>query len=121
MAKLYDYNARPIDVNVMRHHELLPKHTATFQNYPNPFNPETWIPYQLAKDSTVTVRIYRSTGQLVRTMDLGHKQAGPYITKDMAAHWDGTTDTGELAASGIYYYSVKAGEYTATRKMIIVR
>jgi len=121
MAELYDYNARPMDVVVMRHHELLPKHTAAFQNYPNPFNPETWIPYQLVTDSSVIIRIYSSSGQLVRTIDLGYRKAGGYVSRGEAAHWDGTTDSGELAASGIYYYNVKAGEYTATKKMIVVR
>lgn len=90
-----------------------------FQNYPNPFNPETWIPYQLAEDSPVTIRIYSSTGQLIKTMDLGYKKAGAYVTKDAAAYWDGRSKAGEYVASGVYFYSIQAGDFVATNKMTV--
>ncbi len=77
--------------------------TAVFQNYPNPFNPETWIPYQLAEDSEVTIRIYNSAGRLIRILDLGYKEAGLYVTRDVAAHWDGMTGNGEDTASGVFF------------------
>jgi len=91
------------------------------QNYPNPFNPETWIPYQLAGDVDVIIRICDVTGKLISTLDLGHKPAGAYITKDKAAYWDGKNEAGERVASGIYFYSVQAGGFTATEKMIIAQ
>jgi hypothetical protein len=93
--------------------------TEVFQNYPNPFNPETWIPYQLAEDSEVTVRIYNSAGRLIRTLDLGHRAVGSYITRDAAAYWDGKTDTGEYVSSGVFFYTIQAGEFTATKKMAV--
>ena len=92
-----------------------------FQNYPNPFNPETWIPYQLGKDTESEIKIYTSNGQLVRKLDLGQKQAGSYINQENAAYWDGRNDAGECVSSGVYYYSIQAGEYSATKKMIVVR
>lgn len=95
--------------------------TAVFQNYPNPFNPETWIPYQLAEDSEVAIRIYNSAGALIRILDLGHREAGLYVTRDVAAHWDGMTDSGENAASGIYFFSIQTGSYSATKKMIVAQ
>ena len=95
--------------------------TEVFQNYPNPFNPETWIPYQLAQDSEVTIRIYNSAGTLIRTLDIGHRTIGLYITRDAAAYWDGKTDTGEYVSSGVFFYTIQAGEFTATRKMGVER
>ena len=101
--------------------QILPKHTALFHNYPNPFNPETWIPYQLAADAPVTIRIYNTKGQLIRTIALGNKSAGVYIAKDKAAYWDGRGNLGEKVASDVYYYTLEAGEFRATRKMVIVK
>ncbi len=69
------------------------------QNYPNPFNPETWIPYQLSKDSNVTIKIYDLKGQAIRTINLGYKPAGLYIDKNMAVYWDGKNDDGERVSS----------------------
>jgi flagellar hook assembly protein FlgD len=69
----------------------------------------------------VTIRIYSSSGQLVRTIDLGHKRAGAYVTRGKAAHWDGVNDSGERVASGIYYYTIQTDQYTATRKMIVAQ
>ena len=98
---------------------LPPEETALLLNYPNPFNPETWIPYQLAKPAEVTLRIYAVNGALVRTVALGHQRAGMYRTRSRAAYWDGRNAQGERVASGVYFYTLMAGDFTATRKMLI--
>ncbi len=100
---------------------LLPQKTTLLANYPNPFNPETWIPYRLAKSADVTVRIYAVNGTLIRTLALGHKPAGIYKHRNRAAYWDGRNAQGERVASGIYYYTLTAGDFTSTstRKMLI--
>jgi len=90
-----------------------------FPNYPNPFNPDTWSPYQLAQPGNVTISIYNASGHLLRTINLGHKEAGCYMSRDKAVHWDGRDDRGEELASGVYFYLLKAGEFTSTRKMIL--
>ncbi len=98
---------------------LTPKKTSLLPNYPNPFNPETWIPYQLAESADVKVTIYAVDGTVVRTLALGHKSVGIYQGKSRAAHWDGKNEVGESVASGVYFYTLKAGDFTATRKMLI--
>ena len=98
---------------------LMPKKTALLANYPNPFNPETWIPYHLAKDADVTLHIYAINGTLVRRLTLGHQPAGIYQTRSRAAYWGGRNVFGEPVASGVYFYVLKAGDFTATRKMLI--
>ena len=98
---------------------LTPKETVLLPNYPNPFNPETWIPYDLAKDAEVTLHIYAVNGTLVRTLALGQQQAGLYQSRSRAAYWDGKNEVGEPVASGIYFYTLTAEKYTATRKMLI--
>ena len=97
----------------------LPTATGLLPNYPNPFNPETWIPYQLAKSSEVTLHIYAVNGALVRTLGLGHQPAGVYRIRSRAAYWDGRNTIGEKVASGIYFYTLTAGDFTATRKLLI--
>jgi len=92
------------------------------RNYPNPFNPETWIPYHLAEEkSNVTIRIYNTSGQLVHTLSLGAKRAGAYLTKEKAAYWDGRNNRGEHVVSGVYFYTLQAENFTATRKMLLVK
>ena len=107
---------------------FVPEETTLLHNYPNPFNPETWIPYQLAQPSEVTIRIYATSGVLVRTLALGYQPAGIYQYRNRAAYWDGRNAVGESVASGVYFYtlstestrdSVTAGDFTATRKMLI--
>ena len=88
-------------------------------NYPNPFNPETWIPYQLSESVDVSVSIYAVDGRLVRRLDLGHQVAGVYRSRSRAAYWDGRNEFGERVASGLYFYTLTAGDFTATRKMLI--
>ena len=98
---------------------LTPKETALLVNYPNPFNPETWIPYQLAESANVTVSIYAADGKLVRMLNLGHRPIGIYQDKSRAAYWDGRNTLGEPVASGVYFYTLTADDFTATRKMLI--
>ena len=64
-----------------------PKLTQLLQNFQNPFNPETWIPYQLETPAEVTLHIYDTTGGIVRTLDLGFKPQGFYMTRTTAAYW----------------------------------
>ena len=98
---------------------LVPKETSLLPNYPNPFNPETWIPYQLSEPAEVTLHIYAIDGRLIRTLALGQQPAGMYQSKNRAAYWDGRNTVGESVASGIYFYTLTAGEFTATQKMLI--
>ena len=98
---------------------LIPEETALLPNYPNPFNPETWIPYQLAKATDVTVTIYDVRGGVVRRLALGHRSAGFYQSRGRAAHWDGRNALGEKVASGLYFYTFTAGDFNATGKMLI--
>ena len=97
------------------------KQTRLLQNYPNPFNPETWIPYQLATEADVTVTIYDSQGQQIRTLKLGSQPPGLYLTQEKAAYWDGQSDTGEWVSSGTYFYHLQAEGYSASKKMIILK
>ncbi len=98
---------------------LKPKKTVLLPNYPNPFNPETWIPYRLEQPANVTVTIYAANGTLVRTLQLGHQPTGAYESRARAAYWDGRNELGESAASGLYFYTLTAGTFTATWKMLI--
>ena len=100
---------------------MIPKETALLPNYPNPFNPETWIPYQLATPADVTLTIYDIQGRVVRNLDLGHQPIGIYQIRSRAAHWDGRNAVGEPVASGVYFYTLTAGDFTATRKMLIAK
>ncbi len=95
--------------------------TALFQNFPNPFNPETWIPFQISVDASVTIRIYTAKGHLVRVLNLGNQKAGAHLTKDRAVYWDGKDNLGQSVASGLYFYTFQAGEFSATRKMVILK
>ena len=107
--------AAPISV------ESPPDDTVLLANYPNPFNPETWIPYELSESAKVTVSIYSVNGVLIRTLALEHQPAGVYQSKGRAAYWDGRNTIGELVASGVYFYTLTAGDFTATRKMLILK
>ena len=98
---------------------LVPEETSLLPNYPNPFNPETWIPYQLAEPAEITISIYSADGKLVRTLTLGYQPAGIYRNRHLAAYWDGKNALGEPIASGVYFYTLTAGDFTATRKMLI--
>ena len=101
--------------------EIIPSSTSLLQNYPNPFNPETWIPFRLAKNGKVVIRIYDVAGRLIKTLDFGYVEAGSYTVKDRGAYWNGRNKLGEQVASGVYYYTLQTGDFSATRKMVILR
>ena len=100
---------------------LVPKETVLLPNYPNPFNPETWIPYHLANDADVILTIYDINGQVVRQFGLGHQAAGRYQSRSRAVYWDGRNEFSEQVASGVYFYHLSAGNFSATRKMLILK
>ena len=99
----------------------VPNTTALHPNYPNPFNPETWIPYQLQKSADVQISIHSQSGVLVRELSLGYQRAGQYMSRSRAAYWDGRNQLGEPVASGLYFYTLTAGDFSATRKMLILK
>ena len=98
---------------------IIPRETALHANFPNPFNPETWIPYQLAAPNEVMLTIYDMNGGVVRRLEIGHRPAGLYRNRSRAAYWDGRNGRGESVASGVYFYTLTAGGFSATRKMLI--
>ena len=99
----------------------IPTETELLPNYPNPFNPETWIPYRLAEDAVVNLTIYNTVGRVVRSIDVGYKPAAVYESRSKAIHWDGRNEFGEGVASGVYFYHLSAGDFSATRKMLILK
>ena len=121
----YTITAKDVKQSLIQLPELvtyeIPAETELLVNYPNPFNPETWIPYRLAEDAFVTLTIYDQSGQVVRTLDVGHQTAAVYENRSKAVYWDGRNGLGEQVASGVYFYHLSAGEFSATRKMVIVK
>lgn len=99
----------------------IPDKTSLLASYPNPCNPETWIPYELSNNAKVKIMIYSSSGNLVRSLDLGYKPAGRYIERSKAAYWDGRNESGEKVSSGIYFYTLVTPEFSQIRKLLIIR
>ena len=100
---------------------MRPDETELLPNYPNPFNPETWMPYRLAHAADVTLTIYDTEGAMVRQLDLGHQPAGYYTDRTKAAYWDGRNNLGEPVGSGVYFYQLQADNFSATRKLVIIK
>ena len=97
------------------------RETRLLPNYPNPFNPETWIPYQLAEAADVSVAIYDVGGRLVRTVSVGFKPVGYYLTRERAAYWDGRNEIGEPVSSGVYFIQFVAGDFAVTQRVVVVK
>ena len=123
LAQVEDDGSAIFDLGIANLEALLasriPGETRLLLNYPNPFNPETWIPYQLAEATDVRVMIHSVNGSLIRMLELGHQAAGTYKNKSQAAYWDGRNELGEQVASGLYFYTLTAGDFSATGKMLI--
>ena len=115
-----DVRQSRIELPVLIAYEI-PTKTELLANYPNPFNPETWIPYRLAKDAFVSLTIYDGNGRVVRTLNVGHRIAAVYERRSKAIYWDGKNSLGEPVASGVYFYSLTTGDFSSTRKMVILK
>jgi hypothetical protein len=102
---------------------VVPKITKSvlMQNYPNPFNPETWVPFSIKDAAPVQIHIYNAMGHPVRTLDLGFRKSGNYITPSKAAYWNGRNQLGEKVASGVYFYQIRAGGFSSMKKMVILK
>ena len=96
--------------------EIAPAEFALDQNFPNPFNPTTTIAYRLAEESSVSLKIFTVSGQLVRTLVNAHQAASSYNVT-----WDGTNDAGRKVVSGVYIYRLEAGEFVANRRLIMLK
>jgi len=119
----YSYRLKQLDIDgtfvyspVLDINNILPAQFELFQNYPNPFNPETHIQYVIPKDEQVRIRIYDMQGQLVRTIVNERKAAGTY-----SVNWNAHDDNGCKVTSGVYFYRIDAGEFTMTKKMILMK
>ncbi len=99
----------PVDNNV-------PEKYSLGQNYPNPFNPETTIKYNIAEQGIVTITIYNTLGQKVKTLMNRTQTQGVYSAK-----WNGTNAYGQKVNSGIYFYTLKSGSFTETKKMLLLK
>jgi subtilisin family serine protease len=95
--------------------------TALLAPYPNPFNPETWIPFSLQADASVSVSIYDAGGEKVRRLDLGVLSAGAYVTPGRAVAWDGRNDAGERVVSGWYAVELIAGSERRTTRVLLAK
>ncbi len=114
-------SAVEINNDVALESKKTPLKNRVYMSYPNPFNPEVWIPYELSQNANVTIEIYNALGQLIRTLDLGYKYSGKYLSVNKAAHWDGRNSNGEYVSSGIYFYKLKAGDFVVAGKMIALK
>jgi hypothetical protein len=107
--------------HTLRVDQPIPEKFALLQNYPNPYNPETWMPYMLSSDANVTITIYDVTGRTVKTLSLGERRAGMYVSKARAAYWDGKNETGERVGSGVYFYAIEAGKFREIKRMLVIK
>ena len=93
-----------------------PKNFQLMGAYPNPFNPATQIKYNLPEDSFVSIKIYDVMGRNIKTL-LNEEKMGGYHT----IRWDATNNFGEAVPAGIYFYTIDAGSFTNTKKMIFLK
>ena len=116
-----NYNVWPsisflLEENLSIDNKLLPNAFALHQNYPNPFNPKTVIRYDLPKEATVKILIYDMLGRLVTTLaDSKHSSGFKQV------HWDATNRFGKKVSAGLYLYTIQAGEFRQTKKMILLK
>ena len=96
--------------------DLVPKDYDLAQNYPNPFNPSTHIAYQLPKQNHVVIRIYNTTGTLIKILVDDVKNAGAH-----SATWDGRDDFGRNVSSGLYFYRMDSGDFSKTQRMLLLK
>ena len=103
-------------VALLQTHLSLPQAYSLAQNFPNPFNPATTIRYELKEAGAVTLRIYDVMGQQVRELVNAPQSSGRHQVT-----WEGRDQTGAQVANGVYFYVLRAGEFRALRKMVLMK
>ena len=96
--------------------EEYPLKTELVNNYPNPFNPKTEITYSLKESGRISIEVYNAKGQKIKVLVNDIKEKGVY-----SAIWNGRNENGKEVPSGIYFYRMKKGRYTSTKKMILLK
>ena len=96
--------------------QLLPEKVTLYQNYPNPFNPVTTLSYDLSDDVMVSISIYDMNGNVVMDLLKDHQTAG-----HRSAQWNGTNNEGQTVAAGLYLYTIQAGDFRQTKKMVLLK
>jgi len=96
--------------------ELLPSSYSLEQNYPNPFNPSTIISYRLPKSGNVQIKIFDALGREVRSLINEEKNAGKHNIL-----WDSRDNYGSKVSSGVYFYTITAGDFAETKKMVLLK
>ena len=96
--------------------DLIPDVYALHQNYPNPFNPVTTLRYDLPEDAMVTIMIYDIMGRRIKTL-VNIDQTAGY----RSIHWNATNDLGQSVSAGMYIYTIQAGDFRQTRKMVLLK
>lgn len=94
----------------------VPQKFAVSQNYPNPFNPVTNISFTIPYKTTVALNVYNANGQLVKSLVNGEKEADHYTVQ-----WNGKDNDGKAVSSGVYFYTIKAGDYETTKRMVLLK
>jgi len=103
-------------VGVDNRSETLPQRFALEQNFPNPFNPSTTIRYELPEEAMVNVTIYDMMGRVVRTVVNMEQTAG-----FKSVRWNATNNAGQPVSAGLYLYTIQAGEFRQTKKMVLLK
>jgi hypothetical protein len=114
------YAIRAPEITPIVNEMKLPEKNALFSSYPNPAGATTWIPYQIKRQSVVTVRIYNVLGQLVRTLNLGNQAPRYYLSKSDAILWDGKDARGEKLPTGVYLYELVVDNKVIGKQQILL-
>ena len=95
---------------------LTPEKIIVYQNYPNPFNPVTQIRYELKSNAHVSINIHNVLGQRIKSL-LNRRQSSGY----KSVIWDATNDLGQSVSAGMYIFTVQAGDFRQTKKMLLLK
>ena len=106
----------PVEAILSTDRDVIPLQYVLHQNYPNPFNPETTLRYDLPEDALVNITIYDMMGRVVKTMVNTQQTAG-----FKSIRWNATNDAGSPVSAGLYLYTIEAGEFRQTKKMVLLK
>ena len=104
------------DLGIKNSLDVMPSNYFLSQNFPNPFNPVTTLKYDLSEDGLVNITIYDILGNVVNNL-INANQSSGY----KSIQWDATNNQGEPVSAGVYLYKIQAGEYRATKKMVLLK